>query len=175
MSKISTILALVGALLITPATQAAHVNYLFDFVLDGDNNVAPGAGDPDGMGSGTVLLDAAGGWIEWAFSFENVAPIMAGHIHNGPVDGTGPVVYPFEPFSSGSAMIDTSLAANIVADPAAYYVNFHNPDFPPGAVRAQFSEPELVARDVPDSLGSFSALLALGLALAAGRRFRRAA
>lgn len=147
----------------------------FDFTLDGDNSVGAGAGDPDGMGSGTVLLDTVVGWIEWSFMWENVAPITAAHIHEGAVDETGPVVFPFDPVDSGSGMIDTSLAADIVANPSNYYVNFHNAEHPPGAIRDQFSDPELVARDVPDSLGSLSALLALGIALAAGRRFRRAA
>jgi hypothetical protein len=43
--------------------------------------------------------------------------------------------------SSGCTTADPNLVAEIVANPAAFYVNVHNTDYPPGAVRDQLSVP----------------------------------
>jgi len=71
------------------------------------------------------------------------APAVAAHIHVGPRNVAGPVVVPlvvpaatdFE--VSACTTADAGVLAAIAADPGAYYVNVHTPNFPPGEVRGQ--------------------------------------
>ncbi len=64
----------------------------------------------------------------------------AAHIHRGLLGSSGPVVVPFTaPFvsgiSSGTTTITPALAAEILSNPAGFYVNAHTVEFPGGAVR----------------------------------------
>ena len=46
---------------------------------------------------------------------------------------------PLAPIASGCASADDAVTSAILANPAGYYVNIHNADFPDGAVRGQLS------------------------------------
>jgi hypothetical protein len=53
-------------------------------------------------------------------------------------------VVPFESPASGSASgcvqgVDAGVISDILANPAGFYVNVHNPDFPGGAIRGQLT------------------------------------
>jgi hypothetical protein len=108
---------------------------------------APGPGDPDGSGYARFLLSQRTGAVCYAIAVKNITlPASAAHIHRAPAGVPGPVVVPLNPpdangMSSGCAMVDPMLVAEIVANPAAFYVNIHTTDFPPGAVRDQLSVP----------------------------------
>lgn len=95
----------------------------------------PGPGDPDGNGKFRAELE--GTLLCWKFQENNVDPITARHIHFAPATAPGPVVVPFGAIARGCRDITATLAAAIVANPARYYVNSHNPAFPAGAVRGQ--------------------------------------
>jgi hypothetical protein len=47
----------------------------------------------------------------------------------------------WEGFGEGCAAADPALALDIVMNPWNYYVNVHNPDYPPGAIRGQLMYP----------------------------------
>jgi len=94
--------------------------------------------DDDGYGSG----------LQSAEPDRTVAGVRhrrrtAAHIHEAPAGAPGPVVVTLAPptsgESSGCVSADRELIVEILRDPAAYYVNVHNAEFPAGAVRGQLS------------------------------------
>lgn len=168
-TKLLAIVAIAGVSV--PAANAFHeYNYKFNFELSGSQNVS--GGDPDGMGMAEIIVDGFGGMIWWDFMVENIAPITMDHIHKAGAGSAGPVVFNFNGMLSGSAAIDTTLAQDLINNSSDYYVNLHNQDFPAGAIRGQFTEAAEVPKQVPDSVGTASALIAIsGLLLA--HRVRR--
>ena len=102
---------------------------------------APGPGDSDGTGTAWFWINPGQGEVCYVLEVENIEPAAAAHIHIAPVGSPGPVVIPLiaptSGTSSGCASADRELLVAILVDPSAYYVNVHNADFPPGAVRGQ--------------------------------------
>jgi len=90
-----------------------------------------------------VRPDAAAGEVCFTISVEGVDGAMAAHIHEGGPDVAGPVVVPLEPPANGSveacAAAEAELIEQLAADPAGFYVNVHNAEFPDGAVRGQLA------------------------------------
>jgi CHRD domain len=105
----------------------------------------PGPGDPDGSGSASLRLNPGQEEICYELTVSNIAPATAAHIHRGAPDVAGPVVVPLDAPTSGSssacATVDRDLVLEILMNPAAFYVNVHNMDFPAGAIRGQLSRP----------------------------------
>jgi hypothetical protein len=104
---------------------------------------APGPGDPDGTGTAWFWFNPGQGTVCYVLEVQNIEPAAAAHIHLAPVGVPGPVVIPLIPptsgTSSGCAEADRELLVDILVNPSAYYVNVHNADFQPGAVRGQLS------------------------------------
>lgn len=107
---------------------------------------APGPGDPDGAGSAVITLNQGQGEVCWEISVSGITlPATAAHIHAAPAGIPGPVVVPLSApdasgFSSGCTSAHPGLIKAIRHDPAAYYVNVHNAEFPAGAVRGQLTK-----------------------------------
>jgi hypothetical protein len=105
----------------------------------------PGPGDADGTGSATIRLRSGQGQICFQLAVQNVTlPAVAAHIHAGAVGIAGPVVVTLTApdaagTSSGCVTVARPLVADILANPAGYYVNVHTTDFQNGAVRGQLS------------------------------------
>jgi hypothetical protein len=101
----------------------------------------PGGGDPDGVGGATITLNANRGQVCFVLAVARIAPATAAHIHQAPVGVNGPIVVPLTPptngFSFGCTSADRALISAIIANPAGFYVNVHNADFPGGALRGQ--------------------------------------
>jgi len=104
----------------------------------------PGPGDEDGQASGTLSIDAATREISWSFTYSNIASPAAMHIHSGAAGAGGGVVVPLDTDTSGatgtlvgSTTGDADSIMAILASPSDYYVNVHNADFRPGAIRGQ--------------------------------------
>lgn len=121
----------------------ASTGCVFVAHLTGDQE-APDKGSPTGMGVAIVNVDAATNQVCYLLSVSGITlPAKAAHIHQGDAGKAGGVVVPFKvaPGADGTAMnCETGkpeVVAGILANPAGYYVNVHNADFPNGAVRGQ--------------------------------------
>ena len=103
---------------------------------------APGPGDPDGLGAAGITLNPTLRTICYSLHVVDIAPATAAHIHEGAAGVAGGVVVPFDAPTGGSSSgcvenLDPELIVRIQQNPAGYYVNVHNADFPAGAVRGQ--------------------------------------
>ena len=143
LTKISGV-ALFGLFLL-PLQSNGEVT-TFQLSMSGDQE-APGPGDEDGQASGTLAIDDATGLIFWSFTYSNIADPSAMHIHTGAAGEGGGVFIPLNVETSGKAgtligstteEADSVMA--ILASPSDYYVNIHNTDFRPGAIRGQLGD-----------------------------------
>jgi hypothetical protein len=96
-------------------------------------------GDPDGIGVAGVAIFPRRNLICYTVAVRNIAQATLAHIHNAPAGVNGPVVVDFIAPSRGFSAdcVSDPDAAAIAANPANYYVNVHNADFPGGAIRGQ--------------------------------------
>ena len=114
----------------------------FNVLLNGTNEV-PGPGDPDGSGLAKITVKEKMGMIYYEITVSNISAATAAHIHSAPAGQSGSVVVTLTPpdasgFSSGTVSnLDPNLLKSIKENPANYYVNVHNADYPAGAVRGQ--------------------------------------
>ena len=97
-------------------------------------------GDPDGTGTARFVIDPATDRVCFVLTASGIEhPIFAAHIHVGRAGEIGnPVVHlpAFTGRRAAGCVTDPDADA-IVANPAGYYVNIHNPPYPGGALRAQ--------------------------------------
>ena len=104
----------------------------------------PGPGDPDGIGFATVTVNPGQGVLCYELSVRGIVPDeVAAHIHEA-FGEAGDVVVTLEPptdgFSSGCIDVGRELAKDILKNPADYYINVHNAEYPAGALRGQLSK-----------------------------------
>ena len=102
----------------------------------------PGPGAPQGSGVANVYLESNGSICYDFIGIDGLdSPPTAAHIHEGSESEAGPVVLPLETPTEGSldacADDQAELSARIAENPAGFYVNVHNADFPDGAIRGQ--------------------------------------
>jgi CHRD domain len=110
-------------------------------VMNGANE-APAPGDPDGFGLAGFRFEGTS--VTYNLMVKNIAAPNASHIHRGAAGVPGPVVITLAStftnnFASGTASASAALIDEIRRNPAGFYVNVHNADFPNGAIRAQLS------------------------------------
>jgi hypothetical protein len=109
-----------------------------------DANGRRGAGDPDGRGSFTAIVD--GNKLCFGVTVTNLDTPTVAHIHPGRRNQSNPPIIPLTaPTSgdpgaaSGCVTVDPTLAQAILKTPHKYYFNVHTAAFPNGAVRGQLS------------------------------------
>jgi hypothetical protein len=99
------------------------------------------AGDPDGVGMAMLRIDPAKGQVCYKLTVDKIATATAAHIHKGAAGAAGGPVVPLKAPASGSiedcATVAAAVAQDMIANPANYYVNIHNGEFPGGALRGQ--------------------------------------
>lgn len=104
----------------------------------------PGPGDTDGRGTATVTVNHGQARICYEIVVSNIAAATAAHIHRGSATVAGPVVVGLQAPADGDSKacvdVNKALALEILKNPAAFYVNVHNADFPGGAVRGQLAK-----------------------------------
>jgi CHRD domain len=106
-------------------------------------NEVPGPGDPDGRGTANLTIDGATGVVCYKIYAQRLTlPSINGHIHEGPKGVSGPVVVQLagpdaSKYARGCMSTSPTQAADILANPAGFYVNVHTTDFPGGAIRGQ--------------------------------------
>lgn len=129
--------------LIATVAIAQDSNRTLTAQLTGEAEV-PGPGDSDGGGIARVKIDLETNQLCYDLRVRNIAPATMAHIHEGEEDVAGPVVRglaaPTSGTSSACVTVTRTLALEILADPAGYYVNVHNAEFPGGAVRGQLGK-----------------------------------
>lgn len=160
------------------AAEAPDEKVVFVTALSGAAEV-PGPGDPDGSGSATITVDSDTNEVCYTLSFSDIAAPSAGHIHIGAADESGGVLIGlFSDTADAAAGCVSDVPADdlssLLANPAGHYVNIHNADFAPGAIRGQLSAPATVltatltgAAEVPgpgDDDGSGSATISVDAA-----------
>lgn len=128
LAGVSTLAAVV--LLGAPAASAA------DTSTSTESLTATQKGDPDGTGSIVLTLNSSTGQVCSTLTTSNIVTPAAAHIHSGVAGSTGPIVVTLST-TTGCSANDPALISSIVADPAAFYVNVHNADYPNGAIRGQ--------------------------------------
>ncbi|HYI11427.1 MAG TPA: CHRD domain-containing protein [Thermoanaerobaculia bacterium] len=114
---------------------------VFGATLNGANE-RPTAGDPDGSGFAIVRFDRNSNTVHYALVSQDIGAPVAAHIHRGTADVAGPVVVDFHPTfvagaASGSVTADSAIITEILGNPAGFYVNIHNAEYPGGAIRGQ--------------------------------------
>lgn len=121
--------------------QAAGEETVFDISMSGGNG-----GDPDGSAQGTLTIDSTSGEIRWELSYSGIDEPTAMHIHQGAAGESGGVVVPLTVETSGpgrlagSTTAEQGVIAEILAAPDRYYVNVHNAEHRPGAIRGQLAD-----------------------------------
>ena len=104
----------------------------------------PGPGDPDGTGTASITLNPGKGEVCYELMVDKIATANAAHIHSGAADKAGPPVLTLKAPAAGSskecATLDKEKILDIIKNPASYYVNVHNAEFPDGAVRGQLAK-----------------------------------
>lgn len=140
-------LAAAGALLVSAPASAHEPGEQRGHELELETDLSGvGGGDPDGSGEAEVTIAAGSrdGMTElcWEIEVEDIADPTRAHIHAGAAGVNGPIVVTFfdapqPPLLEGCTSVAGDLARQIAQDPASYYVNVHNADFPAGAVRGQ--------------------------------------
>lgn len=107
--------------------------------LDGEPVV--GGGDEDGSGTATFRFEPEADRLCYDLQVTGIAEATATHVHQGAAGRDGPPVITLSAPRSGSASdcmgLDGGLLDRILANPAGFYVNVHNPDHPAGALRGQ--------------------------------------
>lgn len=141
-ARVLKVLLLAAALLVAATGVAAADDGAQPLFADLSGAAeVPGPGDPDGSGVAVLLAKPGAGQLCYTLNVKRIEPATAAHVHIGAAGTAGPVVIHLEAPSDGTTRAcrsaDPGLLEAIVADPAGYYVNVHNPAFPAGAVRGQ--------------------------------------
>ena len=106
----------------------------------------PGPGAKDGVGAG--LVDVAGTKVCSDLKVTMGEKPTKAHIHQGAKGTSGPVVVDLMPsFTAGEAAYTSKTcveapaekAADLIANPAGYYLNVHSDGHPDGAMRGQLA------------------------------------
>ncbi len=128
-------LAFATALAAPQPVFAAKV--VFTATLTGSNE--PAGGDADGTGSFSAEIDANAGDFCYVYTADKIAKPTMMHVHSGATGTNGPPVITLELVSDVCIAVDPEVLKAIIANPANYYVNFHNAEFPAGALRGQLA------------------------------------
>ena len=103
----------------------------------------PGPGDADGSGQFKATVNPGKGEICYELTVTGIATATAAHIHEGAPGVAGDPVVSLEAPADGSSSacvgVEREIMLAIIKNPAGYYVNVHNADFPDGAIRGQLS------------------------------------
>ena len=114
--------------------------------LNGANEV-PGPGDDDGVGFASLTFEPGAGQVCAFLSVLDIAAATMAHVHVGTSGVAGGIVITLPtPDAEGFAEdcvtgLDSTLLQSILDDPAGFYVNVHNGEFPDGAIRGQLEVP----------------------------------
>lgn len=134
------------ALAASPASAAHTVLGSQTVGLNGQQEVGDN-GDRNGSGKATLSFDELPGDVYricTELTTRNIEGAEAAHIHEAPRGENGPVVVTLDISTTDDADTCTTVAEatffEIFEEPADYYVNVHNDQFPGGAIRGQMHD-----------------------------------
>lgn len=143
-------LALLVSVTGTAFAAPASATGVFRITLTGDQEATPTCappamcGDPDAVGGMILVINPTRDTVCFLTRWSGIdGTVVAAHIHLAPAGSPGPVVVPlFSGSFEGTDQLRDCVPANgladdILANPAAYYVNIHSTTYPPGAIRGQ--------------------------------------
>ncbi len=103
------------------------------------------SGDPDGSGTASVTIDTENGEVCYEIEVSDIDDPTMAHIHRGTAEETGGVAVNFNTPENGMSgcvtETDPEVIEEIIENPANFYVNVHNEEYPGGAVRGQLEIP----------------------------------
>lgn len=136
------LLTAIGILAVN-ATSASAAPITYELILRGESVVDPAGGDLDGWVNAYLDVDPIDGTACPGYGEPNLLgqPTEV-HLHEGAAGTNGPVVASLDvPAAEGGLGACIPLAADriaeILADPASFYVDHHTDEYPNGALRAQ--------------------------------------
>lgn len=104
----------------------------------------PGPGDTDGTGTASITLNHSKGEVCYDLTVQDVQNPTAAHIHVGAAGASGPPKVTLKANAQGQwkgcVAADKDLIKDLMQNPANYYVNVHNAEFPGGALRGQLGK-----------------------------------
>ncbi len=104
----------------------------------------PGPGDADGSGMAHITLNHGKGQVCYEISAKDIQAPTAAHVHAGAAGQAGAVKVTLKAAAKGMwkgcASTDKALIKEIMDNPANFYVNVHNAEFPDGALRGQLAK-----------------------------------
>lgn len=149
-ARVSLFLLFVPLIFAVPSlSESAPVKATLFAVLSGGNEVdANGvavAGDADGRGSATVIVEPSRHMICFAIVVTGIGTPIAAHIHRAPAGVNGDIEIGLTAPTGGNpgaasgcvTGVATPLLNAIVAGPSGFYINVHTQDLQGGAVRGQ--------------------------------------
>ena len=143
LSLIALILFVAGVSFVLSAQDQTPGGKPIIITLTGAAEV-PGPGDPDGTGTARVTLNPGKGQVCYELTVDKIGEATMAHLHAGAIDKAGPPVVTLKAPANGSAKdcatLEKDKIMDIIKNPASYYVNVHNAEFPNGAVRGQLGK-----------------------------------
>jgi CHRD domain len=103
----------------------------------------PGPGDPNGKGEAQLETKIAKSKLCYLVEYEDIETATAAHVHKAPKGEDGKIVIPLFEEQTDSPAEDCikvekeRTLKKMVKNPADFYVNVHNEEFPDGAIRGQ--------------------------------------
>ena len=148
MPSTSALIALASTALLGAANPISPGMMTYTIALTGaaeSNFVQPsgGTGDMDATGSVTLALDPANKRVCYDFELSGASTPLMAHIHEGPPLKNGPPVITL--FTGPGADLDGCVTwlhhqvAEIVANPADFYVSIETTEYPDGELRGQLA------------------------------------
>jgi CHRD domain len=138
---VAAVVALIG--LVALGGPALAAGTVLTATLSGAAEV-PGPGDPNGAGGARLRTFPEEQKVCYSITVRNIGPATAAHIHQGGPTVAGPIIKelkaPRDGSSSGCVGMVREKIRQINRNPAGFYVNVHNREFPNGAVRGQLSK-----------------------------------
>ena len=145
--KVPVAVLLSACLVLMASVATTSAQTTLSTTMSGDEE-APGPGDKNGKGWVTFTIEPDGSICYDAKVQAIGRNITGAHIHIGAAGVAGGVVVDLDPFGAdvtgnkASHCVTTTpeIAAQIMANPANYYVNVHTTAYPGGAIRGQLGD-----------------------------------
>jgi hypothetical protein len=107
-------------------------------------------GDRNGFGNSDFRLTLGSRKLCYLVETDDIAEPTAIHIHRGAYGTTGPIVLTLKPRHDGESRGCASMPQDMIAEfkvqPADFYVDIHNVEYPEGALRGQLEQIQSAGR-----------------------------